>query len=80
MYRSAIEKLRADNAALKEELRLENKFSVQPTAANASALIQNLKKQSDVYTKKVRARHKPCPEYRGLPLVSCRSDKWFADW
>ena len=51
--RSAIDKLRADNAALKEELRLENRFSVQPTAANAAALIQNLKKQSDVYTKKV---------------------------
>ena len=52
--RAAIEKLRQDNAALKEELRLENKFSVQPTLANASALIQNLKEQSDVYTKKAR--------------------------
>ena len=60
-YRAAIEKLRADNAALKEELRLENKFSVQPTAANASALIQNLKKQSDVYTKKVAAALQPSP-------------------
>ena len=64
--RAAIEKLRSDNAALKEELRLENKFSVQPTLANASALIQNLKEQSDVYTKKVLAKH-PLPLTVSLP-------------
>ena len=52
--RAAIGKLRADNIALKEELMLENKFSVAPTQASAAALIANLQAQSDVYTAKVR--------------------------
>ena len=51
--RAAIEKLRADNMLLKEELMLENKFSVQPTTANAAALIATLQDQSDQYTRKV---------------------------
>ncbi len=38
---------------LKEELMLENKFSVQPTTANAAALIATLQDQSDQYTRKV---------------------------
>lgn len=53
MCRAAIEKLRADNMLLKEELMLENKFSVQPTTANAAALIATLQDQSDQYTRKV---------------------------
>ncbi|KAK9834716.1 hypothetical protein WJX74_008491 [Apatococcus lobatus] len=51
--RAAIEKLRADNMLLKEELMLENKFSVQPTTANAAALIAALQDQSDQYTRKI---------------------------
>ena len=51
--RAAIQKLKEDNAKLKEELLLENKFSVTPTTANAAALISNLQEQSDVYTRKV---------------------------
>ncbi len=53
--RAAIQKLKEDNAKLKEELLLENKFSVTPTTANAAALISNLQEQSDVYTRKVIA-------------------------
>ena len=52
-FRAAIQKLKEDNAKLKEELLLENKFSVTPTTANAAALISNLQEQSDVYTRKV---------------------------
>lgn len=51
--RAAISKLRDDNAKLKEELLLENKFSVTPTSSNLSANIANLQDQSDVYTRKV---------------------------
>lgn len=53
--RAAIAKLREDNAKLKEELLLENKFSVTPTSSNLSANIANLQDQSDVYTRKVSA-------------------------
>ncbi|KAL3134675.1 Outer dynein arm protein 1 [Trebouxia sp. C0010 RCD-2024] len=51
--RAAIAKLRDDNAKLKEELLLENKFSVTPTSSNLSANIANLQDQSDVYTRKI---------------------------
>ncbi|DBA84656.1 TPA: outer dynein arm assembly [Trebouxia sp. C0004] len=51
--RAAIAKLREDNAKLKEELLLENKFSVTPTSSNLSANIANLQDQSDVYTRKI---------------------------
>lgn len=51
--RAAISKLRDDNAKLKEELLLENKFSVTPTSSNLSANIANLQDQSDIYTRKV---------------------------
>ena len=50
--RAAIEKLRADNAALKEELVLENRFSMAPSQGSAAALIQSLQRQSDLYTAK----------------------------
>ena len=50
---AAIGKLRRDNIALKDELMLENKFSVAPTLASASDLIANLQAQSNVYTTKV---------------------------
>lgn len=53
-YRAAVAKLRQDNAKLKEELLLENKFSVTPTTSNLSANIANLQDQSDVYTRKAR--------------------------
>ncbi|KAK9805927.1 hypothetical protein WJX73_005724 [Symbiochloris irregularis] len=54
--RGAIEKLRADNLALKEELLLENRFSVQPSTANAAALIKNLKDQGDALTLQIKAQ------------------------
>ncbi|KAK9817701.1 hypothetical protein WJX72_000889 [[Myrmecia] bisecta] len=60
--RAAIAKLRHDNQMLKEELLLENKFSVQPTSANASALIANLQDQSDVYTRKIEMERGRCAE------------------
>ena len=52
--RAAIEVLAADNLKLKEELMLENKFSVNPTSATAAALIANLQEQADVYATKAR--------------------------
>ena len=52
--RNAIDKLRKDNAALKEELLLENKFSVQPTCASAAALLAHLQEQSDALTRQAQ--------------------------
>ena len=51
--RAAIEKLRLDNEALKEEMQLENKFSVRPTSNAAAATIDMLQQQSDACTQKV---------------------------
>lgn len=52
--RAAAEAIAADNQKLKEELMLENKFSVNPTSTTAAALIANLQEQADVYEVKVR--------------------------
>ena len=54
-HRAAIERLRGDNALLKEEVMLENRFSVAPTSAAAAAAIAGLQEQSEVYNQKVRA-------------------------
>ena len=54
-FRAAIEKLRTDNEALKEEMQLENKFSVRPTSSSAAATIAMLRQQSDACTQKVLA-------------------------
>ncbi|CAL8464518.1 g4053 [Coccomyxa elongata] len=51
--RAAIDKLKADNELLKEEVLLENKFSVRPTTTSAAATIDSLQEQSDVQTKKI---------------------------
>ncbi len=51
--RAAIEKLRTDNEALKEEMQLENKFSVRPTSSSAAATIDALRLQSDACTQQV---------------------------
>jgi len=53
---AAIERLRSDNALLKEEVMLENRFSVAPTSAAAAAAIAGLQEQSEVYNQKVPAR------------------------
>lgn len=53
--RAAVEAIAADNMKLKEELMLENKFSVNPTTQTAAALIANLQEQADVYAAKVRS-------------------------
>ena len=53
VLRSAIEKLRSDNLKLKQELVLENRFSVQPSTANAAALIKSLKDQGDALLEQV---------------------------
>lgn len=52
--RAAIEKLRYQNAKLKEELLLENKFSVRPSDPGAARLINKLQDEADLYTRKVR--------------------------
>lgn len=73
--RAAAEAIGADNQKLKEELMLENKFSVNPTTQTAAALIANLQEQADVYAAK--ARHLSgvalgkCPKF--LPACNCFS-------
>lgn len=51
--RAAIEKLRSQNNQLKEELLMENKFSVIPTNFSISTAIYRCQEQLDLYTKKV---------------------------
>ncbi len=53
MHRFAIEKLRTQNAKLKEDLLLENKFSVRPSNPGATILINKLQDEADLYTRKV---------------------------
>jgi hypothetical protein len=45
--------LRQQNARLKEDLLLENKFSVRPSNAGATQLINKLQDEADLYTRKV---------------------------
>ncbi|KIY97154.1 flagellar outer dynein arm-docking complex protein 2 [Monoraphidium neglectum] len=52
--RAAIEKLRAQNARLKEELLLENKFSVRPSNPSATIWINKLQDEADLYTRKIQ--------------------------
>lgn len=54
-HRAAIDKLRQQNAKLKEELLLENKFSVRPSNPGATALINKLQDEADMYTRKVKS-------------------------
>ena len=56
MCRAAIEKLRTQNNMLKEELLMENKFSVAPTNHSINAQINRCQDQLDLYTRKVAAR------------------------
>ncbi|GAB4816542.1 hypothetical protein N2152v2_003588 [Parachlorella kessleri] len=51
--RAAIDAIAFDNLKLKEELMLENKFSVNPTSQSAAALIALLEEQADGLTKKI---------------------------
>lgn len=51
--RAAIEKLRADNELLKEEVQLENRFSVKPTTDSAAVVIRKLEEECDALTDKV---------------------------
>lgn len=53
--RAAIDKLRQQNARLKEDLLLENKFSVRPSNPGATVLINKLQDEADLYTRKVTA-------------------------
>ena len=53
--RTAATAIAADNAALKEELMLENRFSVCPTTQAAAALIAALQAQADAWAAKVGA-------------------------
>lgn len=45
--------MRQQNARLKEDLLLENKFSVRPSNAGATQLINKLQDEADLYTRKV---------------------------
>jgi hypothetical protein len=53
--RAAIDKLRAQNEALKHDLLLENKFSVRPGDPYAQALINQLQDEGDNLARKVGA-------------------------
>ena len=63
MCSATIDKLRKDNESLKEELFLENKFSVTPTDNIAAHRISCLQDEADALTRKVR----PAPH----PLCVC---------
>jgi hypothetical protein len=61
--RAAIDRLRQQNARLKEDLLLENKFSVRPSNPGATQLINKLQDEADLYTRKVSTRSggpRPC--------------------
>ena len=64
--RAAIERLRGQNAALKQELLLENKFSVRPSSRGAAALLTRLQDEADAYARKVQV------ERRKLSLLEQR--------
>uniref|UniRef100_A0A383V6K0 ODAD1 central coiled coil region domain-containing protein n=1 Tax=Tetradesmus obliquus TaxID=3088 RepID=A0A383V6K0_TETOB len=52
--RAAIDKLRQQNAGLKEGLLLENKFSVRPSNPGATVLINKLQDEADLFTRKIQ--------------------------
>jgi hypothetical protein len=54
--RATIEKLRKDNLSLKEELYLENKFSITPLDSAASHRITAMQDEADALTRKVHYR------------------------
>lgn len=43
----------ADNARLREELALENRFTIDPSSASAAALIDKLKEESDLVSNQI---------------------------
>lgn len=51
--RASIDKLRKDNLTLKEELYLENKFSITPLDNAASHRITAMQDEADALTRKV---------------------------
>ena len=51
--RATIDKLRKDNLALKEELYLENKFSITPLDTSAAGRITAMQDEADALTRKV---------------------------
>lgn len=53
MHSAAIERLRAENAELKEELFMESKFSVAPTNPAFTATIDQLEVEAHALTNKV---------------------------
>lgn len=56
-FRASIDKLRRDNHTLKEELYLENKFSITPIDNAATHRITAMQDEADALTRKV------CPGY-----------------
>jgi hypothetical protein len=63
--RATIEKLRKDNDSLKEELFLENKFSVTPTDNIAAHRISAMQDEADALTRQVTSQ--ACLLTRPLP-------------
>lgn len=51
--RATIDKLRKDNVSLKEELYLENKFSITPLDTSATGRITAMQDEADALTRKV---------------------------
>lgn len=70
--RAAIDAISADNLKLKEELMLENKFSVNPTTQTAAALIAHLEAQADVYAEKVQEAGLGVALVAGAGRVGCQ--------
>jgi hypothetical protein len=69
--RATIEKLRKDNAALKEELFLESKFSVTPTDSIAAHRITAMQDEADGLTRKAR----PCSHLTINLLCHCHAGR-----
>jgi hypothetical protein len=71
--RAAIDRLRQQNARLKEDLLLENKFSVKPSNPGATQLINKLQDEADLYTRKVSTGTGllAMPWHQHMRLCSC---------
>jgi len=60
--RATVEKLKADNSKLKDELLLENKYSTARSNPAATAQIQKLQDQADVLTRKIEIEKRKVSE------------------
>jgi coiled-coil domain-containing protein 63/114 len=53
LHRAVIAAIAADNARLREELALENRFTIDPSSASVPALVAKLKEESDLVSNQI---------------------------